>query len=379
MGPAGPPGAPASGPAVAVTSPLVSSGLAITTISIPPATASADGFLTSSDWSLFNSKVSSTDPRLSDPRAPTAGSAHYIQNQTATPQSAGFNITGNATVGSTLQVDGDAHLGPVFEAANQAAGPGKALHFSGAPDVCSWCDNENTDSMQIRRFNVAGDVSELQVVVGDNAGSGNGGWNADKFVVGAFDNSYAFVRLFSVDTGGVIRAKGTVMSNGTPDLAETISAASSVSAADVVCADPHHRERVVRCGEAGARTVMGVIADGTSSFLINSRGRAEEAALTGQPLVLAGRVPVKVSLENGPIHIGDQLTPSSRPGVAMRASGPGAVVGIALGNFDAVNPGEVLCFVSIDQGNAEASIARLEEKNRALEQRLARLEKLLAR
>lgn len=55
------------------------------------------------------------------------------------------------------------------------------------------------------------------------------------------------------------------------------------------------------------------------------------------PVALAGRVPVKVSDENGPISTGDYLTSSSIPGVAMKATRAGPVVGQA---FEPFNPGE---------------------------------------
>lgn len=42
------------------------------------------------------------DTRLSDARPPTAGSANYIQNGTATQPSSDFNISGNGTAGGTL-------------------------------------------------------------------------------------------------------------------------------------------------------------------------------------------------------------------------------------------------------------------------------------
>ena len=54
-----------------------------------------------------------------------------------------------------------------------------------------------------------------------------------------------------------------------------------------------------------------------------------------RPVALSGRVPVKVSLENGPIHSGDYLTAASgTPGYAMKATKPGRVVGTALESFD---------------------------------------------
>ncbi|MDE1977353.1 MAG: hypothetical protein KGI84_08870, partial [Elusimicrobia bacterium] len=96
------------------------------------------------------------------------------------------------------------------------------------------------------------------------------------------------------------------------------------------------------------------------------------------PLVLAGRVPVKVDLEGGPIHIGDYLTSSSRPGYAMRATKPGATVGIALEDFGTggsgrkwkgtERTGKILCFVHIG-GNQEAyakELAELRKENAEL-------------
>jgi hypothetical protein len=54
-------------------------------------------------------------------------------------------------------------------------------------------------------------------------------------------------------------------------------------------------------------------------------------------LALAGRVPVKVTAENGPIRPGDLLVASSTPGHAMRAPqrvAPGTVVGKAMGTLE---------------------------------------------
>ncbi|MBS1796541.1 MAG: tail fiber domain-containing protein [Acidobacteria bacterium] len=50
---------------------------------------------------LSTNYVQGTDGRLSDARAPLAGSSNYIQN-TSLPQFADFNVSGNGTVGGTL-------------------------------------------------------------------------------------------------------------------------------------------------------------------------------------------------------------------------------------------------------------------------------------
>lgn len=48
--------------------------------------------------------ASGDDPRLSDARPPVSGSADYIQNQTAGPQAASFDISGGAAVRGSIQV-----------------------------------------------------------------------------------------------------------------------------------------------------------------------------------------------------------------------------------------------------------------------------------
>ena len=59
-----------------------------------------------------------------------------------------------------------------------------------------------------------------------------------------------------------------------------------------------------------------------------------EEGETGYPVALSGRVPVKLSTENGPIKKGDALMLSSLPGIAMKAKGTGTVIGTALEDFD---------------------------------------------
>ncbi|MEK7590933.1 MAG: hypothetical protein AAB489_01865, partial [Patescibacteria group bacterium] len=62
-------------------------------------------------------------------------------------------------------------------------------------------------------------------------------------------------------------------------------------------------------------------------------------------LALAGRVPVMVSDENGPIRPGDLLTTSSTPGVAMKATKAGPIIGKALSAYNGTCIGMVTIFV----------------------------------
>ncbi|MFH1129111.1 MAG: hypothetical protein V1686_00015 [Patescibacteria group bacterium] len=70
-------------------------------------------------------------------------------------------------------------------------------------------------------------------------------------------------------------------------------------------------------------------------------------------ITMVGRVPVKVSTENGPIKVGDYLTSSTTPGVAMKATKPGTVIGKALEAFSnnsdnsSIVTGQILVFVNL--------------------------------
>jgi len=67
-----------------------------------------------------------------------------------------------------------------------------------------------------------------------------------------------------------------------------------------------------------------------------------------KPLIaLVGRVRVKVSTENGPIELGDYLTSSSVPGVAMKAAGAGKVIGMALESYNSEEIGLIRVFVDL--------------------------------
>ncbi|MFA6503727.1 MAG: hypothetical protein WCT54_02110 [Patescibacteria group bacterium] len=63
------------------------------------------------------------------------------------------------------------------------------------------------------------------------------------------------------------------------------------------------------------------------------------------PIALAGRVPTRVSIVNGVIQVGDYLTASTVPGVAVKAIGPGNVVGVALESYSGAQEGLISVFV----------------------------------
>ena len=89
---------------VTVVAPLVASGAGDLTIALPKASGATSGYLDAADFGKFDAKVAADDPRLSDARSPTKGSAHYIQNQATADQAGDFRIGGSGAVQGTFGV-----------------------------------------------------------------------------------------------------------------------------------------------------------------------------------------------------------------------------------------------------------------------------------
>lgn len=140
--------------------------------------------------------------------------------------------------------------------------------------------------------------------------------------------------VFRVTSAGNVQADGAFTSPAA-DLAEFIDAVDEVGPADVVEIDPVHEGQFRLARAANSSAVAGVLAT-KPGVLLNSRDERNDIS-QGAALALAGRIPVKVSAENGPIRPGDLLVASSTPGHAMRAPAvpaAGTVVGKALASHD---------------------------------------------
>ncbi|MCL5016500.1 MAG: prepilin-type N-terminal cleavage/methylation domain-containing protein [Patescibacteria group bacterium] len=138
----------------------------------------------------------------------------------------------------------------------------------------------------------------------------------------------------TLGVNGTIGASGSITANTTPDLSETMPTAPDVEVGDIVSPSRVRNDYMIKSNMSYDSSMIGVVSDGSSSFMINSYGGDEGAKLTGKPIVLTGRVPVNVSTMNGPITPGDRLTSSPIPGVAMKAVREGNTVAVALASFN---------------------------------------------
>ena len=144
----------------------------------------------------------------------------------------------------------------------------------------------------------------------------------------------------TVLTGSFVHAFMNVGS----DLAEAYyTRDNSIGHGDLVALDSALSTEVRKTAGAYDPGTVGVIS--TMPGMILGDGKAPEGAHTVF-VALSGRVPVKVTKENGALAIGDPLTASSLPGVAMKATKAGAIIGRALGAWDGEGVGVVTVMVS---------------------------------
>ncbi len=166
---------------------------------------------------------------------------------------------------------------------------------------------------------------------GARGGGGGGGGAGETTTGGAGGNGGA----------GYVRVR-TLMGTGA-DVAEMYNTNdTTLMPGEIVSIDASLSAGVMRSSGAYDRNTLGIVS--TQPGLIIGDGNIQGAKTV--LVALSGRVPVKVSMENGEILPGDYLTPSSTPGVAMKALKSGSIIGQALTAYtDPDMPGYVVAFV----------------------------------
>ena len=138
---------------------------------------------------------------------------------------------------------------------------------------------------------------------------------------------------FSAD-GQAYTSAGGAWNSGGADLAENYTSSQDLQPGEVVVGDKLNSQNVVRSTSPYQTNIMGVVS--TKPGFV-----AGAYTPDSYPIALVGRVPLKISTENGPIYSGDYLTSASIPGYAMKATVAGRVLGTALQDFDPSDPTQV--------------------------------------
>ena len=139
---------------------------------------------------------------------------------------------------------------------------------------------------------------------------------------------------FSAD-GQAYTSVGGAWNSGGADLAENYTSTQTLNPGEVVVGDKLNPANVEDSTVPYQTNIMGVVS--TKPGFV-----AGAYTPNSYPIALVGRVPVKVSTENGPIHSGDYLTSASIPGYAMKATVAGRVLGTALEDFDPTDPNQTV-------------------------------------
>jgi len=262
-----------------------------------------------------------------------------------------INVSRTLSTGGTISSTG---LDITVTGDNGAAG---ATDVKGLSVVVSGADT-----------NVAATFDGGSVAIGDAAAASSPNIPTGSLVIGN--------GAFCVDNGGndcdnSSRTAGTIYAHNTTvasvDLAEEFPIESDdvVEPGDIVMIDSHVGTKcigdnkklgangelcqkteagfipfVTRAGDSGTtgvlKRVIGVVST-SPGITLGGFGQHELRLYRKVPVALAGRIPVKVSLENGAIEVGDRVKLSSKSGIGMRSEehqGLG-IIGIALEPFDA--------------------------------------------
>lgn len=150
-------------------------------------------------------------------------------------------------------------------------------------------------------------------------------------------------------------ASGTIyaasyQTDQTADLAEEYVSSQTLQPGDVVVLEGQNNSMAILKSTSPYQTGLIGIISTNPGITLDSSAKTDADHPYRYPLALQGRVPVNVSTNNGPIQAGDNITSSSIPGVAMKASSSGQIIGKALESYTNNNPndvGKIMVFVNL--------------------------------
>jgi hypothetical protein len=181
---------------------------------------------------------------------------------------------------------------------------------------------------------------------------------------------------WAANTAGLVTvlagSRVTAQKVGGVDVAEMYyTTDTDMNPGDVVSLDSSISAGVKKSSTPYDKTAIGIVS--TKPGLVLGDGSANTTD-TPVMIALSGRVPVKVSTENGPIVSGDYLTSSSIAGVAMKATRSGQIIGQAMTDYNGTGVGAVLTFIktSVSNGSTVADLLVTEQATSTSETSLAK-------
>lgn len=203
-----------------------------------------------------------------------------------------------------------------------------------------WLGTEKASAAEVYSFNMTeGQSYDLAFEASsDNADAVQNGLKNKAWIQFQAEET-AYNNNGNTNTGKFVFSHGINTVTGAYDLAEDYPTRDDMlSPGDLVSLDTSERGYVRRAQGKNDKDIIGIYSVDPALRLSQKDPLIDGARAV--PVALAGRVPVTVTLENGPIKIGDYLTSSIEPGKAAKATKPGRVIGRALGTYSGIE-GEV--------------------------------------
>ncbi len=160
------------------------------------------------------------------------------------------------------------------------------------------------------------------------------------------------------NTAGTIYATSTSISSA--DVAENYVSSELLQPGEVVAMSGDGNSNAIIAATSQTPTQLLGVVSTNPGVTINSGAKTDTTHPNLYPIALVGRVPVKVSSANGIINLGDPLTASSIPGVAVKATQPGLIIGRALESYTDTNPndtGSIMVYSTVSWYDPTISIA----------------------
>jgi len=267
----------------------------------------------------------------------------------------------------------------------------KAIAWGGRADITIWGGGRNSGAI----YDPSKDSWTVMTVSGDTPAARmkhTAVWTGSKMIIwGGYDANMA--GTFYLNTGGIytpqgfqgnLLVEGNAFINGQlstvgditaggyysisgADLAENyIASDQSITAGDIVKLTSGLK--LSKTMEVYDPQAVGVVSSKPGMTLSDISQIADEDKNNLRPLALSGRVPVKVTTENGNIEVGDYLVPASKAGYAMKQCGikscnSGIVIGRALEEFKSTDAGDTQSVID----KLEVNIAEVENTKEVLE------------
>ncbi|MBI4457594.1 procyclic acidic repetitive family protein, partial [Candidatus Uhrbacteria bacterium] len=212
-------------------------------------------------------------------------------------------------------------------------------------------------------IDTAGNASGFGSITSDGAISTSSTFNANGLVSVGLGTTASTTAVCSSLASATSPTGGTAYQlrdcSGAPiaDYAEQYPVDQDVVYGDIVTAseimittkDGDKVPRLLKSGSAYQNTLVGVVSNNYGDF--TSAGYNLNDSDHPMPVALNGRVLVRVTKENGAIKIGDPITSSSKPGVGMKATQNGMIIGFALNAFDQNEDGRIMVFINLGWWN----------------------------